>query len=87
MNQLVLWICKILFSGQFLQDIIELYGEEGFSTTRYRLYQAATKLYEEKQVIEDELYSLCTNLFSQGSKIVVYDLTNLYVEGRMAARE
>jgi hypothetical protein len=66
---------------------MELYGEEGFSTTRYRLYQAATKLYEEKQVIENELYSLCTNLFSQGSKIVVYDLTNLYVEGRMAARE
>jgi hypothetical protein len=66
---------------------MELYGEERFSTTRYRLYQGATKLYEEKQFIVDELYFLCTNLFSQGSKIVVYDLTNMYVEGRMASRE
>jgi hypothetical protein len=66
---------------------MELYGEEGFSTTRYRLYQAATKLYEEKEAIENELYSLCTNLFAQGSKIVVYDLTNMYFEGQMGASE
>jgi len=33
---------------------IELYGEEGFSTTRHRLYQAATKLYEQKEFIEKE---------------------------------
>lgn len=64
---------------------MELYGEEGFSTTRYRLYQAATKLYEEKGEIEKELYSLCASLFTQRSKIVVYDLTNMYFEGQMAA--
>ncbi|MCF6353094.1 MAG: hypothetical protein L3J06_08800, partial [Cyclobacteriaceae bacterium] len=28
---------------------MELYGEEDFSTTRYRLYQAATMLYEQKE--------------------------------------
>lgn len=66
---------------------MELYGEEDFSTTRYRLYQAATKLYKEKEAIENELYSVCTNLFSQGSKIVVYDLTNMYFEGQMASSE
>lgn len=66
---------------------MELYGEEDFSTTRYRLYQAATKLYEEKEAIEKELYSLCTNLFTQRSKIVIYDLTNMYFEGQMAASE
>ena len=66
---------------------MELYGEEGFSTTRYRLYQAATKLYEERETIEDKLYSLCTSLFTQRSKIVVYDLTNMYFEGQMAASE
>lgn len=66
---------------------MELYGEEGFSTTRYRLYQAATKLYEERGAIEKELYSLCTTLFTQRSKIVVYDLTNMYFEGQMAASE
>ena len=30
---------------------MELYGEEAFSTTRYRLYQAATALYSEKESI------------------------------------
>lgn len=66
---------------------MELFGEEGFSTTRYRLYQAAIKLYEQKDIIEKELYSVCINLFSQRSKIVIYDLTNMYFEGQMAASE
>jgi len=62
---------------------MELYGEEEFSTTRYRLYQAATMLYKEKELIEKELYSICKNLFSHRNKIVIYDLTNMYFEGRM----
>lgn len=66
---------------------MELFGEEDFSTTRYRLYQAALKLYEQKDIIEKELYSVCTNLFSQRSKIVIYDLTNMYFEGQMRASE
>ena len=66
---------------------MELFGEEAFSTTRYRLYQAATKLYEQREIIEKELYSICTNIFSQRSKIVIYDLTNMYFEGQMAASE
>ena len=66
---------------------MELYGEEEFSTTRYRLYQAATQLYEQKDLIEKELYSLCTNLFTQRSKIVIFDLTNMYFEGQMRASE
>jgi len=66
---------------------MELFGEEAFSTTRYRLYQAATKLYEQKDIVEKELYSICINLFSQRNKIVIYDLTNMYFEGQMAASE
>ncbi len=62
---------------------MELYGEETFSTTRYRLYQAATMLYEQKDFIEKELYSLCTNLFGQRNKIGIYDLTNMFFEGQM----
>ena len=62
---------------------MELYGEEAFTTTRYRLYQAATKLYQEKELIEKELYSICSGLFSQRNKIVIYDLTNMYFEGQM----
>ena len=62
---------------------MELYGEETFTTTRYRLYQAATKLYQEKDLIEKELYSICSGLFSKRNKIVIYDLTNMYFEGQM----
>lgn len=62
---------------------MELYGEEAFSTTRYRLYQAATMLYDHKETIEKELYTLCADLFSQRNKIVIYDLTNMYFEGQM----
>jgi hypothetical protein len=62
---------------------MELYGEEDFSTTRYRLCQAGGLLYNHKESIEKELYTICTNLFTQRSKIVVYDLTNMYFEGQM----
>lgn len=63
---------------------MELYGEEVSGTTRYRLYQAATLMYNQKELIEKELYSICTGLFNQRNKIVIYDLTNIYFEGLMA---
>ncbi len=62
---------------------MELYGEEEFSTTRYRLYQAGTLLYNNKDIIEKTLYSKCCDIFRHRSKIVIYDLTNMYFEGRM----
>jgi hypothetical protein len=51
--------------------------------TRYRLYKAATHMYKDKDKIEKSLYSTTQNLFSNKSKIVIYDLTNMYFEGRM----
>ena len=62
---------------------MELYGEEDFSISRYHLYQAGTKLYEQKEKIEEKLYSICSDLFSKRNKIVIYDLTNMYFEGQM----
>ena len=62
---------------------MELYGQENFSITRYRLYQAATELYDNKKLIEKGLYTKCSNLFSQRNKVVIYDLTNMYFEGQM----
>lgn len=62
---------------------MELYGEEQFSTTRYRLYQAGALLYSKKDMLENLIYSQCETLFSNRSKIVIYDLTNMYFEGRM----
>ncbi|MCD4789072.1 MAG: IS1634 family transposase [Bacteroidales bacterium] len=71
------WICEN--SG-----IDELYNlNDNHPVTRYRLYKAATHLYKHKNGIEKLLYSATTNLFAQKSKIVIYDLTNMYFEGQM----
>lgn len=71
------WICEN--SG-----IKELYNsDDNHPVTRYRLYKTATHLYKHKKEIEKLLYSATTNLFTQKSKIVIYDLTNMYFEGQM----
>lgn len=51
--------------------------------SRYRLYKAATMLYKNKDEIEQKMYTTTNSLFSQKSKIVIYDLTNMYFEGQM----
>lgn len=62
----------------------ELYNlDDNHTVTRYRLYKAATHLYKHKNEIEKSLYSATNNLFAQKSKIVIYDLTNMYFEGQM----
>ena len=62
----------------------ELYNlDDNHPVTRYRLYKAATHLYKHKNEIEKSLYSVTNNLFAQKSKIVIYDLTNMYFEGQM----
>lgn len=62
----------------------ELYNsKDNHTVTRYRLYKAATHLYKHKNEIEKLLYSATTNLFARKSKIVIYDLTNMYFEGQM----
>jgi hypothetical protein len=59
--------------------------EDHHKTTRYRLYNAATHMYKHKEEIESALYSSTQNIFSQRSKVVIYDLTNMYFEGQMQA--
>lgn len=51
--------------------------------TRYSLYQLATKMYSQKQAIDDALYNRSRDLFSCRNKIIIYDLTNIYFEGQM----
>jgi len=51
--------------------------------SRYRLYKAATQMYDNKTDIDNQLYNNVSNLFSNKSKIVIYDLTNMYFEGQM----
>ena len=66
----------------------ELYSQnDNHPASRYRLYKAATHMYKNKEEIEKSIYSTANNLFSQKSKIVIYDLTNMYFEGQMLKSE
>ena len=64
--------------------VYELYNlRDNHPVTRYRLYKAATHMYKHKDKIEKAMYSATQTLFSNKSKIVIYDLTNMYFEGQM----
>lgn len=67
----------------------DIYGnkEDHHKTTRYRLYNAASHMYKHKEEIESALYSSTQNIFSQRSKVVIYDLSNMYFEGQMQASQ
>lgn len=60
----------------------ELYDING-EVSRYKLYKAAKQMYDHKTDIETQLYNNVSTLFSNKSKIVIYDLTNMYFEGQM----
>lgn len=64
----------------------ELYKTEE-NISRYKLYKAATEMYDNKGLIDASLYNKVSNLFSNRSKIVIYDLTNMYFEGQMLGSE
>lgn len=64
---------------------LELYNEQNDKATRYQLYKVAEQLYAKKEVIEKKLYQVCENMFSRGSKVVIFDLTNMHFEGMMNA--
>lgn len=63
--------------------ICELTGYDATKITKDKLYTITHKLYEQKSGLETFL-SRCTNdLFNLEDKIILYDLTNTYFEGRM----
>ena len=63
--------------------ICELTGYDIEKVTKDKLYGITRELYKEKNELEDYL-SRCTNeLFDLEDKIILFDLTNTYFEGRM----
>lgn len=63
--------------------VCELTGYHSSKVTKDKLYEISKKLYHEKSGLEEHL-SKCTNdLFNLHDKIILYDLTNTYFEGRM----
>ena len=55
--------------------------------SRYKLYKAAEQMYAHKEFIDNGLYSNIKDMFSGRSKIVIFDLTNMYFEGKMPGSE
>lgn len=90
-------IAQMLLTGKLLHPSSELETErwlkensgarELYPTkediSRYRLYGAAETMYQNKNLIEKGLYDKVSNIFSSRSKIVIYDLTNMYFTGQM----
>lgn len=51
---------------------------------RFKLYAASNNLYSKKGIIEQRLSTKTNELFDLQDKIIFYDLTNTYFEGRKA---
>jgi len=72
-------------TAQWLQDntaLCELMGIESSSVTRQDLYRTSRLLYENRDGIEQYLSHQTNKLFDLQDKIILYDLTNTYFEGR-----
>jgi transposase len=60
----------------------ELTGYDCEKITKDKLYESALRLYEVKDQLEQHLSHRTNELFDISDKIVLYDLTNTYFEGR-----
>lgn len=63
--------------------ISELTGLDISRLTKDNLYKMSHRLYKEKEGLEKFLSKRTNELFSLEDKIILYDLTNTYYEGRM----
>lgn len=63
-------------------DVASLLGMESQKITRHHLYEVSRKLYQTKLDIEPYLSHKTNTLFDIRDKIMLYDLTNAYFEGR-----
>ena len=62
--------------------VCEITGYDLEQVTKDRLYAISKKLYSEKEALEQHLSTRTNELFDIQDKIVLYDLTNTYFEGR-----
>ena len=63
-------------------SVCELTGYDIDAITKDRLYHISKKLYAEKDALEQHLSMRTNELFDIEDKIMLYDLTNTYFEGR-----
>ena len=60
----------------------ELIGHDFHTTSLTRLYRVTDQLLDNREEIEKHLYQRETDLFNLDCRIVLYDLTNTYCEGK-----
>jgi len=65
--------------------ITELVFKEHKSISHQQLYKIGDELYEQREALGNHLSVMTNELFNLSDKIVFYDLTNTYFEGRKAA--
>ena len=65
-------------------SVCELTGYEREKITKDRLYKISQELYLIKDQLEQYLSSKTNELFDIEDKIIIYDLSNTYFEGRMS---
>jgi len=63
-------------------SVCEITGFDMETLTKDKLYRISKKLYSEKEQLEEHLSIRTNELFDIEDKIVLYDLTNTYFEGR-----
>jgi hypothetical protein len=63
-------------------SVCEVTGYEVNKITKDQLYRISKKLYAEKEALEQHLSLRTNELFDIEDKIMLYDLTNTYFEGR-----
>jgi len=72
-------------TAQWIKDnsaVNELYNIPLYHVNRFKLYAASNNLYAQKEGLEKHLSNKTNELFDLHDKIVFYDLTNTYFEGR-----
>lgn len=72
-------------TAQWIQEnsaVTELFNQTPDRINRFNLYRASQLLYKEKEGIEKHLSVRTNELFDLHDKIILYDLTNMYFEGR-----
>ena len=62
--------------------IAELFSVENEKISRHHLYEVSRRLYKLKEEVEPFLSTKTNELFDLADKIILYDLTNTYFEGR-----
>lgn len=74
-------------TAQWIQEnssVAELFSVASLKINRHHLYEASRMLYRVKDKIESFLSRKTNDLFDLQDKIILYDLTNTYFEGRKA---